>query len=163
MRALVKSLPLPKSILALFPGLYLRQHNHQLLLRCTTMSVSQAQAGLNESCWTFLFTKEHNNATVSGHELADLFLHVGSGLLLMEATDATEAVMNDLSLLFWSAKRWQWAGNGRQRQTGGMTILSSVVLSRLLTRTATPTVTSWVSSTHGIMKASKTARGGAEF
>lgn len=93
----------------------------------------------------FLFTEKHNNATVSGQELADLFLHVGSGLLLTEATDATEAGMNDLSLLCSSllsrpAKRRQWTGNGRQRQTGRMTIL---------TRTATPTATLWVCSTDG--------------
>lgn len=68
------------------------------------MSVSQAQAGLNESCWTFLVTREHNNATVSGQELANLFLHVGSGSLLTEATDVTEAVMNDLCLLVCSVR-----------------------------------------------------------
>ncbi len=34
----------------------------------------------------------------SGGELADLFLHVGSGWLSTVNTDTTEAVMNDLSL-----------------------------------------------------------------
>lgn len=41
-----------------------------------------------------------------GQELADLFLHVGSGLLLTEVTDASEAAMNDLSLLLWAATGW---------------------------------------------------------
>lgn len=48
-----------------------------------------------------------------GQELADLFLHVGSGWLLTEATDAREAVMNDLSLLLCSANR-----QGRLVETG---------------------------------------------
>lgn len=44
-----------------------------------------------------------------------------------------------------AASNWQeWLANTEQR----MTILSPVVFSRLFTRTATPTVTSWVSSTH---------------
>lgn len=60
----------------------------------------------------FLFAEKHNNATVSGQELADLFLHVGSGLLLTEVTDATEAGMNDLSLLFSPGQ--QNGGNGQE-------------------------------------------------
>ena len=59
----------------------------------------------------------NNNATVSGQQLADLFLHVGSDLLF-EATDRTEADMNDLCLLFSSSEhKWsQQTRNGWQRQ-----------------------------------------------
>lgn len=82
----------------------------------------------------------------SGQELADLFLHVGSGWF----SDATEAVMNDSSLLLSSGR--QTDGNCQEMAgrdgTDRATVLSPVVLSRLLTRTATPTVTSRVSSTH---------------
>lgn len=54
--------------------------------------------------------------------------------------------------------------SGGDRQAGQATaMLSPVVLGRLPFRTATPTATSWISSTHGIKKASKTARGGAGF
>lgn len=161
-RALVNPLPLPKSSLALSPRLPARKHNRQLLLRCTAMSVSQAQAGLNESCWTFLVTREHNNATVSGQELANLFLHVGSGSLLRRLR--TSLKLWWMTCVFSSARRnscnRQETSRGDRQATA---ILSPVVLGRLLFRTATPTVTSWISSTHCIMKASKTARGGAEF
>lgn len=104
--------------------------------------------------------------SAGGRELADLFLHVGSCWLLTEATDASGAVMNEWSLLLRSANRQQLTGMAGRDRTERMTILSAVVLSRHLTGTVTPTVTSRVSSTHrktSIMKPSKTAMGGAEF
>lgn len=55
----------------------------------------------------------------------------------------------------------KWTGNGWQRLT--VTILSTAVLSRLHTGTATPSVPLWVSSLHAVMKASESARGGADF
>lgn len=73
----------------------------------------------------------NNNATVSGQQLADLFLHVGSDLLF-EATDRTEADMNDLCLLFSSlpvstngVNKQEMAGRDRLER---LLLLSPVVL-----------------------------------
>lgn len=130
-RVLVNSLPLPKPILA--------QENTttSYCYAAQACQWTQHKQALMRVTGKFLFTEEHNNATVSGQELADLFLHVGSELSLMEAMDATEAGMNDLSLLSpprlsWPAKRRQWTGNGRQKQTGRMTILADSSPGQLL-------------------------------
>lgn len=88
-----------------------------------------------------------------GRDLADLFLHVGSGRLLTQSTDASEAIMNDLSLRFPTTNRRQLTGTARRDKPKWMTVLSPLVLSRLLAGTAAPIVTPRVSHTHTEKKA----------
>lgn len=58
----------------------------------------------------------HNNASVSGRELADLFLHVGFG---SRDDGSYGRKKNGLSLLslFWPAKKKKTLRNGGQRPT----------------------------------------------
>lgn len=123
------------------PGYSPRKHKHQLPLRSTAMSESPVRVGPNENCWTFLFPKETEQC-YCGQELANLFLHAGSGWLLTEATDASEAVMNNLSLLSRSTNRRQLTGMaGRARTAIVMVPSLAFVFNSLHTCTATPTVT----------------------
>lgn len=130
-RGLANSLPLPKPILT--------QENTTSSYCYAAQPCQRAQhkQALMRVTGKFLFTEEHNNATVSGQELADLFLHVGSELSLLEAMDATEAGMNDSSLLSpLLASKTEAADRKWEAETNG----ENDDPRRLLTRTATPTV-----------------------
>lgn len=128
----------PKSMAALFSGL-LSKKTQPAVAATLIQSFQKAQsrqslmrtAGLSRGSGT----EQCYCGSACGQDLADLFLHPGSGWLL------TKVVMNNFSLLFRAANRRQLTRQAGRDGTETITILSLFAPSRLLTGTCSPIVT----------------------
>lgn len=97
-------LPLPKPTLALLTGLFTQKtqplvsaalYNH--VRKPRMRAAGHSSSSVTQQCY---------RGSACARQLADLFLHAGSGCRRMtEATNTSEAAMNDLSLLLWSEYR----------------------------------------------------------